>query len=410
MRETGRPGDRRHPSGGAGRISPHRVRDGFQGLDVASKPCKSIDNLKALAFAMPRSANARTREATMNQRSCQRTLLSLPCPVQCLILSGLVIGLSFTGCGRGAGSDDDGLRVAMIPKGTSHVFWKSVHAGAVKAQRELEAAGTVVDLVWKGPLKEDDRSAQISVVENFMSQQVDGIALAPLDDVALIAPVERATRSGVPVVIFDSGLNSDQIVSFVATDNFRGGQRAGEYLGTLLEGKGKVILLRYMEGSASTQKREAGFLDAIGKYPDIEIISDNIYAGATRATAQESSENLLNRFGADVDGIFCPNESSTVGMLLALRRYGRGGGDVKFVGFDGGDQNMEALRAGDIQGLILQDPFNMGYLALTITVQNVQGEAVETRIDTGSTLITLENVDEPAMQALINPPLDQYLN
>jgi ribose transport system substrate-binding protein len=298
----------------------------------------------------------------------------------------------------------------MIPKGSSHVFWKSVHAGAVKAQRELEGAGTPVDLVWKGPLKEDDRSAQISVVENFISQRVDALILAPLDETALVAPVERATRAGIPVLVFDSGLKSEQIVTFVATDNVRGGQRGGEYLAELLGGKGKVILLRYLEGSASTDKREAGFMEAMAAFPDIEVISDNIFAGASRATAQEASENLLGRFGEEVDGVFCPNESATVGMLLALRRYGRAGGKVKLVGFDGGDQSLEALRAGDIQGLVLQDPFNMGYLSLSLAVQHVQGEEVASRVDTGSTLITQENVDDPNMQALIDPPLDEYLN
>lgn len=327
-----------------------------------------------------------------------------------LIALALSAGILLSLASCSSNQPSNALRVAMIPKGSSHVFWKSVHAGAIKAQRELAAEGTMVELIWKGPLKEDDRSAQISVVENFISQQVDAICLAPLDDKALVAPAERAVRAGVPVIVFDSGLQSDQIISFVATDNYRGGRLAGQHLAEVLGERGKVILLRYMEGSASTQERERGFLESIGEYPEIEIISDNIYAGSSRATAQEASENLLNRFGQDVDGIFCPNESSTVGMLLALRSFGRGGGDVKLIGFDGGEQNIQALRDGDIQGLVLQDPVNMGYLSLKMAVAHIHGQEVEKRIDTGSTLITLSDLDNPQLQPLIDPPLDEFLD
>ena len=330
------------------------------------------------------------------------------------VLAGLCLFI-LNGCARDTSRTDgdaasEPLRVAMIPKGASHVFWKSVHAGALKAEQELEADGTAVELIWKGPLKEDDRSAQINVVENFISQQVDAICLAPLDDNALVAPVERARRAGVPVVVFDSGLNSEKIVSYIATDNYKGGRLAGEYLARVLDGRGNVVLLRYMEGSASTEERERGFLDAISEHPEIKIISDNLYAGATRATAQESSENLLNRFADDADGIFCPNESSTVGMLLALRSIGKAQGAIKLVGFDGGEQNIQALRADDIQGLVLQDPVRMGYLSLKVAVQHLQGKPYEKQIDTGSTLVTLENVDDPELEALINPPLAEYLD
>lgn len=323
-----------------------------------------------------------------------------------------LLALLCTGCGKKGGEDspEEPLRVAVIPKGSTHVFWKSVHAGCVKAQRELEAAGTAVEIIWKGPLTENDRSAQISVVENFISQGVDGIMLAPLDDSALVAPVDKAARAGIPVIIFDSGLNTDKIVSFVATDNLVGGQLAGNQLAKLLGEKGKVILLRYMEGSASTEKRERGFLDAISKFPGITVVSDNIYAGTSRATAQEAGENILNRFGDEVDGIFCPNESSTVGMLLALKRHGRAGGKVSLIGFDGGEQNMRALRDGDIQGLVIQNPVNMGYLGLMNTVDHIRGNPVDAHVDTGSTLVTLENIGDPELQELIDPPLAEYLD
>lgn len=331
--------------------------------------------------------------------------------VICLILIAAV------GCGNGqtqsdseGGSPSKTIRVAMIPKGSTHVFWKSVHAGGVKAERELRAEGTEIELIWKGPLGEGDRSNQISVVENFMTQGVDAICLAPLDEIALVAPVQKALRAGISVFVFDSGLKSDKVTSFVATDNFKGGQIAGDHLAKLLDGNGKVILLRYMEGSASTDKRERGFLDAIEKHAGIEVISDNIFAGNSRATAQVASENLLNRFGDQVNGIFCPNESSTVGMVLALKSIGKAGGKVKLVGFDSGDQCVQALRDDDLQALVLQDPVNMGYLSVKMAVQHVQGGKVDERIDTGSTLVTKDNMDDPDLQALIHPPLDEFLD
>ncbi|HYE31936.1 MAG TPA: substrate-binding domain-containing protein, partial [Methylomirabilota bacterium] len=173
-------------------------------------------------------------------------------------------------------------RIAVIPKGTSHEFWKSIHAGAIKAQRELKEQGKNVEIIWKGPVREDDREQQIQVVENFMSGRADAMVLAPLDSQALVKPVEAAMRARMPVVIFDSGIKTTNITSYVATDNYRGGQMGGEQLAKLLNGKGRVILLRYQVGSASTEEREAGFLDAIGKHPGIQLLSTNQYGGPTR--------------------------------------------------------------------------------------------------------------------------------
>src|SRR5687767_10008592 len=161
----------------------------------------------------------------------------------------------------------DSYTIAVIPKATSHEFWKSIHAGAVKAQRELAAQGATVEIIWQGPLREDNRDQQIQVVENFISRRVHGIVLAPTDASALVRPVNTAARARVPVVIMDSGLKSDKYVSFVATDNYKGGVLAGEHMARLLGQKGNVILLRYQSGSASTEEREAGFLDAMRKVP-----------------------------------------------------------------------------------------------------------------------------------------------
>jgi ribose transport system substrate-binding protein len=301
-------------------------------------------------------------------------------------------------------------KIAVIPKGTTHEFWKSVHAGAVKAQRELAEKGVTVEIFWKGPLKEDDRDQQIQVVENFMTRRVDGIVLAPLDSQALAAPVANATKAGIPVVIFDSDLKSDKHVSFVATDNYKGGVLAGEHLAKLLGGTGNVILLRYAVGSASTEAREAGFLDTVKKHPGLKVISSDQYGGATRETAYQAAQNLLNRYGREVQGVFAPNESTAIPMAKALRDIGKGAGRVKMVGFDAGTQSVQDLKAGDVQGLVVQNPLRMGYEGLMTLVKHLQGQPVEKRVDTGVTLVTAANMEQPEVKGLLHPPLAKYLD
>ena len=324
------------------------------------------------------------------------------------VLLALTLIATAVGCNR-AKTNAKKLTIAVIPKGTSHEFWKSIHAGAIKAQRELSTNGAEIEIIWKGPLREDDRDQQIQVVEGFTSQGVNGIVLAPLDNRALARPVEEAKSAGVPTVIIDSALESNSIVSFVATDNRKGGMLGADRLGELLGGKGKVILLRYAEGSASTEEREAGFLQEMKqKYPNIELISTNEYAGATRDKAKSASENLLNRFGDDVQGIFCPNESTTAGMLSALQDAGKAG-KVMFVGFDATQMFVDAMKAKQLHGIVVQNPFNMGYRGVRTIVESLQGKSVEKRVDTGVTMITPDNLDAPDAQALLHPPLDQYL-
>jgi len=322
-----------------------------------------------------------------------------------------IVLISFVGCTKPSGPASSGkkLTIAVIPKGTTHEFWKSIHAGSNKAAAELTSQGTQVEVIWKGPLREDDREQQIQVVEGFTTQGVNGIVLAPLDDRALVRPVEDAKRATVPTVIIDSGLQTDSIVSFVATDNRKGGSLAADRLGELLNGKGKVLLLRYAEGSASTTEREEGFLTEIkAKFPGIELVSTDQYAGATRDTAKRASENLLNRFGEDVQGIFTPNESSTAGMLLALQDINKAG-KVSFVGFDASQSFIDAMRAGQLHGIVVQNPFNMGYLGVRTMVDHLQGKNVEKKIDTGVMLVTKENLETPEVKTLLHPPLDQYL-
>ncbi len=293
-------------------------------------------------------------------------------------------------------------RIAVVPMGATHQYWKLLHSGALKAEAELQAQGVDAKIIWKGPLREDDRDQQVQVVENFMTQRVSGIVLAPLDNRALAAPVEQAVSAGIPVVIVDSPLRSDAPISTIATNNYKGGRLAGQRLGELLEGKGNVILLRVQVGSASSEAREQGFLDEIAEnFPAIVVLSSNQHGGATRNTSLAASQNLLIRFGPKVNGIFCPNSSTTAGMMVALSDAGLGHGKVKLVGFANSRMFIESLRTGELQGLVLQDPVKMGYLGVKTIVQVLRGETVPKLVDTGVALATADNLNDEAILALV---------
>ncbi len=310
--------------------------------------------------------------------------------------------LVLSGCG--GRPRDRKLTVAVIPMGTTHEYWKSIHAGAMKA-----AAEEGVEIVWKGPQKEDDRAQQIAVVEDMISRRVDGIVLAPLDGKGLQKPVAEARQAGIPTVVVDSGLAGDDYISFIATDNYKGGQLGARRLAEVLGGKGSIILMRVMVGAESTMRREQGFLDEMRNHPGIRILSDNQYGGITTETAYQTGENLLNRFPG-VDGVFCPNESTTFGMLRALTDAGKAG-KVKFVGFDSSDKLIKALRERQILGLVLQNPFRMGELAVKTLVRRLRDPRapIEKRIDTVAVVATPENMETPYVKLLLSPPIAQYL-
>jgi ribose transport system substrate-binding protein len=294
------------------------------------------------------------------------------------------------------------LTIAVIPKGTTHEFWKAVHAGALKAAREAGA-----EILWQGPMKEDDREEQIKVMDNMQARGVSGMVLAPLDDKALRTPVADAMRAGIPIVIFDSDLASSDYVSFVATDNYQGGRVAGAHMANVLKDKGQVIVLRLHEGSASTTGREQGFLDAIAEHPGITVVSSNQYGGATTESAYRASENLLAATRAaegKITGIFCPNESTTFGMLRALQNA-KLAGKITFIGFDSSEKLVKALSDGEINALVLQNPMNMGYLGVKTLLRHLRGEKVERRIDTGATLVTRENMNQPEIRERLHPDL-----
>lgn len=292
------------------------------------------------------------------------------------------------------------LRIAVIPKGSTHEFWSSVHAGAEKAAKELGG----VEVLWKGPLQENDREQQINIVDDFRVQQVDGICLAPLDSQALIAPVEAARSEGIPTVIFDSGLeNSEVVVSYVATDNYRSGELAAERLAKVLDGQGNVVLMRYQPGSESTEQREAAFLATLKeKYPDIKVISSDQFAGSTAEQSLDNCQQILLKYRDEVNGVFTVCESNSSGMLGALENEGLAG-KVRFIAFDPNARLIDGMSEGKVDGIVLQDPVNMGYLAVKQMVAHLRGQAVEPKINTGEYVATPDNMHGPDMEKLLRP-------
>ncbi len=324
------------------------------------------------------------------------------------IVVGVALALAVSAACRGTSESDGKLSIAVIPKGTTHAFWQMIHAGAEKAAQELG-----VTVIWRGPLREDDRASQISEVEGFITRGVSGIALAPLDEAALVMPVADAKRQKIPVVIFDSGLKGTDFVSFVATDNRKGGRMAAEHVASRLNGKGKALLLRYAEGHDSTTQREEGFLEALAAHKGIEIVSSNQYLGADVEGAVKRGESILSNYrnpdgSLGIDAIFCVNESTTFALMRVLQDHGWAG-KVRFVGFDASDNLVKGLADGHIDALVLQDPVKMGYLAVKTLVSHIKGEPVEKRIDTGVNLATSQNMNEPAMKELLKPDLSKWL-
>lgn len=329
---------------------------------------------------------------------------------------GCIVGLLLCGC-RESGQPSSAkppstqpstrtLRIAVIPKATNHEYWKSIHAGAVKAEMELEG----VQAVWSGPNREDDRVEQIAVVENAVNAGHQGIVLAPLDEIALAKPVAEARRAGIPVVVMDSALNGEpgkDFVSYVATDNQLGGRMAARRMAELLNNRGRIFVIRYQAGSASTMQREQGFMDELSQFPEMVLAGADYIAGPTTNDAYNRAENLL-RIESNLQGIFAACEPVLFGVLRAAQEAGQAG-KIKLVGFDTSPKLIEAMRQDQVHGLVLQDPFNMGYLAVKTLVAHLRGEQVSPRIDTGCTLATPENMDQPRIRDLLSPPIDRYL-
>jgi ribose transport system substrate-binding protein len=310
-------------------------------------------------------------------------------PVAIFLFAAMIL----TACNRGAANRGQ-KTIAVIPKGVSHSFWQMVKSGADAAGKDLN-----VRIDWKGPAQETDISGQINFVEDAINRRVDGIVLAPSHGDSLVPIVERAQREGIPVTIFDSGISTQNYVSYVSTDNRQGGVVAANRMGERLGGKGKVAILGTKKGSVSTDEREQGFEATIKeKFPGIQIVQ-LLYGEANAAKSLAVAEDILTAH-PDLNGMFASNESSTVGAVRAIRQRDLSG-KVLLVGFDATPDLVNNVGEGAIDSLVLQNPFKMGYEGVKTIVDKLNGKSPEKRIDTGVKLLTRENMNSPEMQQLI---------
>jgi ribose transport system substrate-binding protein len=337
------------------------------------------------------------------------------------VIPALVVTIACLPLGCGSGQAHAKYRIAVIPKGMTNEFWQSIYRGAERAGADLTAKGISVQILWDGPRKESDLSDQIGIIQQKAAQGIQGMVLAPQSR-DMVPQVEDVVRNGVKVVIIDSGLdkeklkdNPDLIVKYVATDNHHGGWLAAEQLLKVLESANvenpRLVLFRYQVGSESTEQREQGFLDylkaAEKKGKKFRLVSDNVYALATVETATAAARPLLSRLDGQIDGIFAPNESSAVGMLSSLRSLSLNK-KIHLFGFDSSEQLLQAVREGDVDGLIVQDPYRMGYLGVWTVVQYLEGVDVRgdgKPLSTGENVVTRENLDDDKTLQLFDPAM-----
>ncbi len=292
-------------------------------------------------------------------------------------------------------------QIAVIPKGRAHVFWQSVHAGSVKAAREHD-----VEVIWNGPATETDFNAQIQIMDAMINRKVDAICVAPIDKKVMVNVVERASREKIPVVIFDSGIDTEQFVAQVMTDNKEAGRVAARRMGEILGGKGKVVMVAVQPGGASTMLREEGFEEEIRKFAGIQIV-DKRYGMSDYAKSLQVAEHMLTACPDDA-GLFASNESSAAGAAQALKA--RQGNKVKAVGFDSSPALVADLKAGVFDSLVVQDPFEMGYQSVQNAMKAINAQAVQKINNMAPQLVTQQNLTTPEIQAKLNPDLKKYLD
>jgi ribose transport system substrate-binding protein len=290
----------------------------------------------------------------------------------------------------------------VIPKGTADVFFQSVHAGALAAGQQFHA-----EILWDGPASETDYSRQVEIMDSMLNRHVNGIAVAATDKTILNASLDRAARENVPVAIFDSGVDSTNYISFVATNNYEGGQLGGRKLGQLLNGKGTVAMIEHAPGSASTMEREQGFKDAMAKeFPGIQIVAEQ-YSMADRAKGLAVTENILTA-RPDLNGIFASSEPSSVGAAQALKSRGLAG-KVKLVAFDSSDGLVDDLKGGTIDALVVQDPFKIGFEGVRAVAEKLEGKTPAKKVDLSAVVITKGDLERPEIRQLLHPDLKKYL-
>jgi ribose transport system substrate-binding protein len=292
--------------------------------------------------------------------------------------------------------------IGVVPKGASHIFWQTVHAGAVKAARE-----NGYEVEWNAPTLEIDASRQIQIVEAMVARNLAALVLAPVDRSALVTSVNKAMERGMPVAIFDSALESKNRTFYIATDNRESGRLAARRLAEVIGDKGEVGIIGFMPGSASTMEREAGFeLEMKEHHPNIRVVGTQ-FCMADRAKAVAATENMMNAH-PDLAGIFADNESSSVGAVQALKQ--RNNGKTKLVAYDASETLIADLKGGSIDSIVVQNPFKMGYESTKAVIAKLKGQPIPADMDSGAVLVRREDLEKPQIKALLYPDIQQYLH
>lgn len=288
-------------------------------------------------------------------------------------------------------------RIGVIPKETVSMYWEGVRQGAMKAGREEK-----YDILWNGPEIETDRERQIQVIEDMIVQKVDGIVLAPTDRKALVPAVEKIAARKIPCVIVDSGVETDQYLCYLATDNYKGGVLAAKRIGEILAGKGRIIVVEWTPNSASTDARLQGFRQTLAKEsPDIQIVDAKYPNPPTMDKARDVTQDMLTR-NPDVDALFACNATTAGGALTALQGFQQGQKKIKMVGFDAWPMVVDGLAKGDLDSLIIQNPYKMGYEGVKAIVRHLKGEPVPKEVDTGVELVTRDRLSDPRIKELLD--------
>ncbi len=292
--------------------------------------------------------------------------------------------------------------IAVVPKATSHLFWLSVQAGAMAAGEEYG-----VQVEWNGAASETDYTRQIQILDSFVSRRVDGIAVAATERKALLSSLDRAASANIPVTVFDSGIDGENYMSFLATNNYEAGQMAARSLGRMLDGKGNVAVLMHTPGSGSTMDRERGFTEALqAEFPGIKVVASQ-YGQSDRSKAMAAAENILTAHPG-LNGIFASSEPSSVGAALAIKSRNLVG-KVRLLAFDSSDGMIEDLKAGVIDAMVVQDPFRMGHDAVKTLVDKLNGQTPPKRIDLSARVVTRADLEKAEVQRLLHPDLKRWV-
>lgn len=312
------------------------------------------------------------------------------------LLIAFLVCTVFSACP--AFSQGNGVNIVFIPKSSDQDFWVFMREGVDKAIRE---AGNV-SLTWRGPSYNDDTDAQINILKAYTRPGVDAIVIVPTDRVLLQEPISKAAALGIKIVVVDSAVDGNDYQSFITTDNYDAGTLAAKRISEVLNARGNVVVFRTVAGSASTEERARGFREYLKKNsPKMVIVADQ-YGGGSRGKALHSATRLL-AVTPRIDGIFAVNESAIDGMLRAVRAAGLAG-KIKLVGFDATDFLIEGLRNREIDGLVVQDPRQMGYLAIKAAIAAVSNApGTKKTIFTGTAMVTPENYQNQEIKTLLAP-------